>query len=147
MQGDLWLWPSTWKVITTNGSVRKDGYAVMGRGVALEATKRFPDIQRRLGRAILRGGNAVVVFPEYHIICMPVKHKWYEPADLDLIKSSVLSLKLVADAAEHVGLDHDYAMVRLGCGNGQLNWCDVKPVIEPYLDGRFYVVERNLWTV
>ena len=38
-------------------------------------------------------------------------------------------------------LDKVY-MARPGCGNGQLKWEDVKPLIAPILDDRFIVVER-----
>ncbi len=38
-------------------------------------------------------------------------------------------------------LDKVY-LVRPGCGNGQLKWEDVKPLIAPILDDRFIVVER-----
>ena len=37
-----------------------------------------------------------------------------------------------------------YALVRPGCGNGQLQWGDVRPEIVDILDDRFTVVEANL---
>jgi len=48
VDGNLWEIEADWRVITTNGFVKKDGRAVMGRGVARQAlqrylTKRQPD--------------------------------------------------------------------------------------------------------
>ena len=42
IHGNLWQLPATWRGITTNGFVRKNGTAVMGRGCAREAATRFP---------------------------------------------------------------------------------------------------------
>ena len=43
--------------ITTNGAVKKDGSAVMGRGCARQAMQMFRGIDIVLGRAIKAGGN------------------------------------------------------------------------------------------
>lgn len=67
--------------ITTNGFVKKDGCAVMGRGCALEATKRFPGIAHNLGNAIYSKGNIVHIIREIpkkdkqplSIVSFPVK--------------------------------------------------------------------------
>ena len=148
VQGNLWTYSADWRVITTNGFVRSDGKAVMGRGVALQAAQKFPKLAYEFGGLLKVHGNHVMGFPEYRLLTMPVKHNWYEKADLELIERSCQELK------EHVDYLTDsllfdkaierplvIAMVRPGCGNGQLNWIDVKPLIEPYLDDRFVVVE------
>ena len=43
--------------ITTNGFVKKDGCAVMGRGCAQEAKNRYPNINKLLGIHINTKGN------------------------------------------------------------------------------------------
>jgi hypothetical protein len=43
--------------ITTNGFVKKDGYAVMGKGCAFQATKRYKNISKILGEYINAYGN------------------------------------------------------------------------------------------
>jgi hypothetical protein len=46
--GNIWDYydKGHWIVITTNGIVNKNGEAIMGRGVALEAAKKFKDLPR-----------------------------------------------------------------------------------------------------
>lgn len=47
--------------ITTNGFVKKDGCAVMGKGCALEAKQLFRGIDQSLGRAIYDKGNVTQI--------------------------------------------------------------------------------------
>jgi len=138
--GDLWDHHAAgqWVVITTNGIVRKDGACVMGRGVALQAAQRFPDLPFVLGAAIEVDGNHVHAFRDFRVFSFPVKRHWIEPADPNLIQQSARQLWY---AFWKMNLDKVY-MVRPGCGNGQLKWEDVKPLIAPILDDRFIVVER-----
>src|SRR5216683_7097887 len=63
----------------------------------------------------------------------PVKQPWIEPADPDPIQQSARQLWY---AFWKMHLDKVY-MARPGCGNGQLKWEDVKPLIAPILDDRF----------
>lgn len=44
-------------VITTNGYVKKNGEAVLGRGIAKEAKEIFPDLPLKLGKRITEHGN------------------------------------------------------------------------------------------
>jgi hypothetical protein len=138
--GDLWDHHAAgqWVVITTNGIVRKDGACLMGRGVALQAAQRFPDLPFVLGAAIEVDGNHVHAFRDFRVFSFPVKQPWIEPADPDPIQQSARQLWY---AFWKMNLDKVY-MARPGCGNGQLKWEDVKPLIAPILDDRFIVVER-----
>ena len=142
--GNLWTYPADVRVITTNGSVRQDGMAVMGRGCALEATKLFPDLQADLGEA-LEGGNRCYLLgntytghgTSFILMTFPVKHKWMERADLALIRKSALELVIYANN------DPTWKVIvlpRPGCGNGRLSWPNVKEILEPILDDRFRVI-------
>jgi len=132
---DLWEIHSTLKdgeyiVITTNGATRKnDGYAIMGRGCALEATQRFPDIQKRLGIQLLRYGNHVFFCPEYKLFTFPVKVSWEMQADLNLIRKSCQELveEIKKEKAVHAYLAFP------GVGNGRRAIDEVMPVLEPIL--------------
>jgi hypothetical protein len=138
--GNLWDYHAKgkWVCITTNGSVRRDGYAVMGRGVAYEAAQRFPGLQEHLGRVLTRSGNHVWPFVRWGVATFPVKYRWMEKADIDLIEQSAYELeeKMSALNAKEVYL------VRPGCGNGGLQWENVKPILVPILNDNFIIVER-----
>ncbi len=140
--GNIWdmVTPDDALVITTNGFVRKDGSAVMGRGIALQATQRDEEVSKRLGYMITRYGNHVHYIRDEPLwFSFPVKHHWKEQADLKLIERSAQELVEKFNSA-FMELPHKCYLPRPGCGNGRLKWEDVKPVIEPYLDDRFVVV-------
>ena len=136
--GNLWDVEADVRVITTNGYIKRNGSAVMGRGVALQAANKDPELPRLLGALLQDRGNVPIPIDSVagHLITLPVKHNWYEPADLDLIEASTRELvKIVDDRLFKI-----VAMPRPGCGNGQRSWEEVKPVIEPLLDDRFVIV-------
>lgn len=153
IKGSLWSFfgkPGYMVMITTNGFVRKDGCAVMGRGCAFEAARRFPDLPKLLGESIQKNGNVVTVLcpgkkpkPFHTITTFPVKHNWYEDADPELIRSSAVKLHTMASVA----VNAKFILPRPGCGNGHLKWEDVRPlvadlpdnvlVISPYREGKW----------
>lgn len=137
-RGNLWNHHAkgTPLCITTNGTVRKDGACVMGAGIAAQARCRFPNLEYEVGAAIQRYGNTVQYLCTSGLITFPVKHYWYEPADLDLIE---LSGHQLLDLIGELGWKK-VVLPRPGCGNGQLTWEVVKPVLY-MLDDRFEVVE------
>jgi hypothetical protein len=133
-------------VITTNGYVRRDGRAVMGKGIAKEAADRYLELPGMLGLALRKEGNHCFVFAyqPYDIVTFPVKPTFgpnYEPgwrmrADITLIEKSARELVTFADRYDWT----DVLAPRFGCGNGQLLWKNVKPVVKEILDDRFTVV-------
>ena len=64
----------------------------MGRGCARQAAVRFPELPRKLASRISTEGDRVFYFPEYRLITFPVKHNWWEAADLGLIQRSASEL-------------------------------------------------------
>ena len=138
--GDIWDYydKGNWIVITTNGTVKKNGEAVMGKGIALQVKQRFPDFPRRFGEALTKSGNNVKVDTYTRIFTFPVKHNWRRRADLKLVEESCKQL-VIKTAGQKV------YMVRPGCGAGQLDWkTEVKPILEKYfVDDRFIIVERE----
>ena len=124
-------------VVTTNGEIRKDGKAVMGAGIALQAAQRFPYLSLSLAEGLRAHGNVVHYFPSYNIITFPTKYDWRMPSDLSLIERSAVQLASFL-------LMEDYAYLRVimtkpGCGHGKLSWPQVEPILTRHL---FYLGER-----
>jgi O-acetyl-ADP-ribose deacetylase (regulator of RNase III) len=137
-------------VITTNACTNAQGKAIMGRGVAEQAARRFPGLDRALGHRLMdRGSVQVQVFlgsagmtdretnQPRTVVALPVKYDWSKPASTVLIKRCLDELVLITKA---LGWRH-VVLPRPGCGNGGLNWDDIRPILIEKLDDRFTVVE------
>lgn len=132
--GTIWIHypiPDHFICLTTNGTIKKDGTAVMGRGNAKQATIVIPEIPKMLGEYLKLNGNvagALQTHAAYDcVIIFPVKHRWWEKADLQLIARS--RDWLWTEAKNNPG--NTYHLPRPGCGNGQRDWeTEVKPLIQ-----------------
>lgn len=135
--------------ITTNGAIRRDGEAVMGRGIAYQALQKFPRLPMQLGKAIQANGNHLAdlgQWDQWYLLSFPVKAHWSDRARFKLIAQSARELqdwfwKQASNRNRQVYLP------RPGCGNGGLEWPDVKEVLEynlaPILLERLTVVARK----
>ena len=154
--GDLWSAAQSsqnWKVITINIYVKKNGDLVMGRGIAKQATQRYPGIAYALGRKITEvisftePENQLYVNLKNNLIAMPVKRFWGDEADLKLIDKN---LEKLATLGNHI-ITHDLGKLiylpRPGCGNGKKDWdTEVKPLVDQHLNGNFVVChKRSPW--
>jgi hypothetical protein len=153
--GDLWTWPNADVLcITTNGIVAGNSekgtlHAVMGKGVAEQAANRFPGLSKHFAVLLNRHGNRPMILmrtgdhvpPSKNpvdplLVSFPVKHHWRERADLALIEQSA---RQIVEMADKFGWS-SIVLPRPGCSNGQLQWSEVREVIEPILDDRFTVI-------
>ena len=121
--GNLWTYPAAYRVVTTNGSVRKDGAAVMDRGCAKEAATKYPFLAHELGERLQRGGTVMQFFSRYSLFTFPVKDEWDQRARPSLIEQSVTELRLLIKSIDDQAL---YVLPRPGCGNGGLSWTTVQ---------------------
>jgi hypothetical protein len=145
IKGDIWdLQADRFIGITTNGFVKENGEAVMGRGIAWQAKLRYPTLPARLGRMINKAGNRVMLFNRERIFSFPVKDNWWDPADLGLIERSARDLRHLIDTDRLPKGEIELLLVRPGCGNGKLKWKDVESVIDPHLDGLVTIVEWEM---
>jgi hypothetical protein len=165
---DLWTAEADARCITTNGYRKRNGNAVLGRGVALQAVKRFPDLEEQLGAKLEFQGNRVHVFPDLVydgavIVTFPVKtagtkadedlgnvvrhmRKKYKPGQFVPGWATRARLNLIRRSAHDLiwhATQNGWKRVLLprpGCGAGELKWPDVKEILEPILDERIWVI-------
>jgi len=121
-------------IITTNANIRNDGNAVMGRGIALAAAHRWPQLPWLLAQHLKKNGNVPTeILPG--VITFPTKHNWHQDSNLQLIAQS--ARKLV-----DITRDHEFVFLpRVGTVNGKLLWETVRDVLAPILvDKKFYII-------
>ena len=149
--------------ITTNGFTKNNGACVMGRGCAKTATIKYPGIDKILGDKLKENGNIVqglVIDGSTVITSFPVKpvtekckedksnvvrHMqnkfkpgiwvpgWACIADPAIIEASAIQLLDIVNT-------YDFKQIilpRPGCGAGELNWTDIRSLLNKYLDDRF----------
>jgi O-acetyl-ADP-ribose deacetylase (regulator of RNase III) len=113
---------------------------VMGKGIALQFRRAYPDMFADYKRAAQAGeirlghmhvwSTGALEGPKY-IINFPTKEHWRARSTTKGIKLGLSDL--VSVVAE---LDvRSIAVPPLGCGNGGLNWDDVRPMIEEAFHG------------
>jgi len=138
---DLWNYPADIRVVTTNGILNSQGCLVMGAGVALAAKNKYPWLPKILGDYVKQNGNIPYLNIEQGIATVPTKHHWKNPSDIDLIVSSI---KLLNAMIETVDAEKKLKIVstQFGCGNGKLNWQNVKNNIEHLLNDQWTIVSQ-----
>lgn len=128
VRGDLWeAVPAgggqPYRVITTNRSVRRDGAAVMGRGTAAQAVRRYPWLPTWYGEQLRMGRRRAVVCEPARLVLFPVKEAWSEPASREIISESLSDL---------LGLEalHPWLVMPLpGAGFGELPRAEVLDLV------------------
>ena len=108
---------------------------VMGKGIALEFKKRFPemfeDYLARCGRNEVRPGTPYLhrtLFPP-QIVNFPTKSHWRAASKIEDVENG---LRILTTSVSAWGIT-SLAIPPLGCGNGQLLWTSVGPLIYQYL--------------
>ena len=111
---------------------------VMGKGIALQFKRRYPDVFKEYERACKAGevhiGRMLVVPTDQitgprWIIHFPTKKHWRSPSKLDYIDAGLADL---TEVIKNLGLT-SIAVPPLGAGNGGLEWATVEPRIEDML--------------
>ncbi|MEQ1946406.1 MAG: macro domain-containing protein [Bryobacteraceae bacterium] len=109
-------------------------FGVMGKGIALQFRQAFPENYEVYRRACEKGevtpGHMLVVptnrlqNPKY-IINFPTKRHWKGKSRIEDIKVGLVDLVAVLKRERIESI----AIPPLGCGNGGLDWQDVRPLI------------------
>ncbi len=108
---------------------------VMGKGIALQFKRKWPANAKAYEAACKRKevvpgkmfvfDNGGLVHPKF-IINFPTKRHWRQPSRMSDIDAGLIDL--IAQV-KYLGIK-SIAIPPLGCGNGGLNWTQVRPKIE-----------------
>ena len=138
VNGDIWKYAGTAIIaITSNGSLTRDGRAIVGRGVAKQAALRLPGLAEKMGVLLQEQGNHVFDLGD-GLVTFPVEETAWSLPDLRIIARSAEELRLLADRSGW----QQIVVPRPGCGGGGLAWHVVKPLVSPWFDGRFTVISQ-----
>lgn len=108
---------------------------VMGKGIALQFKQAFPENFRQYKKACdakeVQPGRMFTVatgqlFNPKYIINFPTKRHWRDKSKIEDIQTG---LKALVAEVQQLGIT-SIAIPALGCGNGGLDWLEVKPLIE-----------------
>lgn len=128
-RGNIFESPATALVNTVNC------VGIMGKGIAHQFARAYPSMHTAYIRDCKQGLVRLGQVRTYReagktIINFPTKGHWRAKSRLDDIKQGLVDLRnhLIADHVTSV------AIPPLGCGNGGLEWADVRPLIESALD-------------
>jgi len=111
---------------------------VMGKGIALQFKVAFPLnyklYQKACKQGVVKTGKMFVTETGYlagpkYIINFPTKADWRTSGRIEYIEQGLEDLVRVIKEKNI----KDIAIPALGCGNGGLDWKDVKPLIEKKL--------------
>jgi len=129
LQGNLFDAPTEALVNTVNT------VGVMGKGIALMFKEAFPENFRAYETAVKRREVRIgqMFVTENHafegprfLINFPTKKHWRQPSKLEWIVEGLQDLRRVVEEKRIRSI----ALPPLGCGNGGLEWSDVRPEIE-----------------
>lgn len=128
VEGDLFSSPAQVIVNTVNT------VGVMGKGIALEFKKRYPEMfdhyKKICDKHNLVIGKLMLWYaPDHWLLLFPTKEHWRNPSKIEYIEKGLMAF--VRKYADYNITS--IAFPKLGCGNGELSWKDVRPLMEKYL--------------
>lgn len=109
-------------------------YGVMGKGIAQEFKFRYPTMFEQYKRICNEGLLDIGKLwlwkgSSQWVLNFPTKRHWRYPSKLEFIERG---LEKFCAEYENRGI-REIAFPRLGCGNGGLDWGEVRPIMESYL--------------
>ncbi len=107
---------------------------VMGKGLAKEFRTREPAMYERYKEVCERGALQPGKLwlwrgSENSTLNFPTKVHWRQPSRIEWIEAG---LRKFVETYEFLNIK-EISFPRLGCGNGNLDWDDVRPLMEKYL--------------
>lgn len=128
---------------------------VMGKGVALEFKKRWPanfkEYKRMCDKGLIQPGKMMVfknydllspsetLVPHKYLVNFPTKIHWRSKSKIEHVEMGLDDLKIKLGKLDISSI----CIPPLGCGNGGLDWEDVKPLILEKLESESFT--RNIF--
>jgi len=133
--GDIWALARQndgFVIVPTNTYRRKDGKAVMGAGLALDAAQKHPELPKLLGDHIGEWEDRIFFHVPSRVICLPTKRNWRNPSRLEWIEQGCKEVAVFDQILRDFGFEPPLIYVpSLGCGLGELDWeRQVRPVVD-----------------
>jgi O-acetyl-ADP-ribose deacetylase (regulator of RNase III) len=123
---------------------------VMGKGIAAAFKGRYPDMFAEYKILCKQGDIAPGSFwlwkgPEQWVLNFATKKHWRNPSKIEYVRDGLIEFR---EQYEALGI-REIAFPRLGCGNGGLDWAEVRPLMVDMLHDlpiTIYIhdFERNL---
>lgn len=103
---------------------------IMGKGLALEFKKRYPDMFQKYKLACSNGdlkiANPYMVHCEKrNILLFPTKNHWQDNSKIEYIHYGLMYIALMTKYNGWGEVYRSYAFPALGCGLGGLHWPEV----------------------
>jgi O-acetyl-ADP-ribose deacetylase (regulator of RNase III) len=126
--GDIFYSPTQTIVIPVNT------VGVMGKGLALQAKERYPQMYDWYNLACITGDFKIGNLQLWRtlskwLLLFPTKMDWRNPSRLEYIDFGLWKFTNVYKEMEIESI----SFPKLGCGYGGLSFNDVKPIMEEYL--------------
>ena len=110
---------------------------VMGAGLAKQFKEKYPQSFENYKTMEFTKENSV--FPYFSFVFFATKYHWKDNSDIELIESGLIQIR--NDIENGSLLSNHYpsnnpltiAFPKIGCGLGNLDWSEVKPLIVKYL--------------
>ena len=134
VKGDMF---KTWANVRVN-TVNCKG--VMGKGIALEFKRRYPQMfdwykEECKKGTILPGGISLCITEEGPLVInFATKDHWKDPSRYEWIEKGLKQTRDLIKNCKY-GRDITITIPALGCNNGGLEWRKVKPLMKKYLSG------------
>lgn len=120
----------------------------MGKGVAKGFKTRYPAMYKEYREICDEGDLQIGLLhlwrgPDKWVLNFPTKTTWRKPSELHYVKAGLHKFVSVFEDL-HIS---SISFPPLGCGNGNLDWADVRPLMESYLKPlpiRVFIHDRHV---
>jgi len=128
IEGNIFESPAQTLVNTVNTA------GAMGKGLARQFKRLFPEMFKSYQLLCESGELDVGKLWIYQtankwVLSFPTKKHWRRPSSIDYVEAGLRTFVNIYDRARISSI----AFPQLGCGNGELEWTSVKPLMKSYL--------------